>query len=85
MRPASTLALQFSVFTRSNRRLFSSSRERLWITRTPETFSWRLALTIAIACRTRMNAFRACACQTAITMMSRGTTVNVTSASGTSR
>ena len=55
-RPASTLALRLSRLTRSKRLLFSSSRERLWITRTPETFSCRFALTTAIACRTRTKA-----------------------------
>ena len=84
-RPASTLALRLSEFTRSKRRLFSSSRERLWITRTPETFSCRLALTIAIAWRTRMNALRARDCHSAITATNTGMTVNVMSASCTSR
>ena len=46
--PALMLALRFSWLMLSKRLVFSSSRDRLWMTRTPETFSCRLALTTAI-------------------------------------
>ena len=51
------------------------------MTRTPETFSCRLALTTAIAWRTRMNVRRARICQSHMMMTSTGTVLNVTAVS----
>ena len=76
-RLASTFAAMFAEFRSSNLRAFSSSRERLWITLTPETFSCRLWFTMEIESRTRMNATRACRCHTTRTATKNGITAKV--------
>ena len=50
-RAASRFALKWARFSSSKRAVLQSSRERLWITRTPEMFSCNAALTAEMARR----------------------------------
>src|SRR5487761_2539588 len=72
-RPASTLARMFRELTLSNSREFTRSRERLWMTRAPETFSWRLALTAEMVARAARKVRRALPCQIQRVPAIRGT------------
>ena len=80
IRTAARFAPRFSEFASPNERMFALSRFMLWITRTPEMFSWRLPLTTEIALRARMNARRANLCHIAIIRTSTGMTDSVMAA-----